>query len=333
MKRITNIDENLLSAYAEGRTGPEDTMRVIRALERDPRLREELGLLRSLLDGGTSLEIPAERLAADSRDASCAAACERRILRDRLGRDAFAHDENTNLTQDGMPLYAIGGWLALNGMSVARRYDATEGDIREELSLLHDLIAVVDSGTLNGDPASGTLHAIVPLEAGSRTLLCYDPAKEADVRIPTGRFLAAWDASRRYLVSAALGRLRYRPHPANLDDEILDDGLGRLMDTLSENIHEIWAAHMMREGWTNGDALDASGRHHPEIVPFSDLPDATKGLCREMAAGTLKLVQKLGFRIVLTSGLRCTNCGCALDDDALYCPCCGKPTVSPGPEL
>lgn len=320
MRDIDHIDDNLLAAYAEGRSGPEDTMRVLRAMAADPRLSEEVSLLRAL-DEEDGEEVPMERMAADMPNALCSVLCERRILRECLGRDDF--DENAYLHDDGVPLFAVGGWLALRGMSVARRYDAADGDIAEELSLLHYLIAVVDPGILDGEAASGTLHAIVPLDVRGEVLHYYDPAKDGDTDIPFSRFSAAWNASRRYLVTVSMGRLLYRPHPVRTDDETLDGAIMEITETLAENVHDIWAKHIADEGWRHGDILDAGRKTHPYFVPYSDLPEDEKTLCREAALGTLRLVKKLGYEM-LRGTRHCPACGSGVTDTDKFCPSCGQ---------
>ena len=67
--------------------------------------------------------------------------------------------------------------------------------------------------------------------------------------------------------------------------------------TLAENAHDVWAAARKREGWTYGPVRDDQKKQHPDLIPYSALPDSEKEYDRLMALDTIKLVMKLGFGI------------------------------------
>lgn len=327
MENKDYIDDNLLAAYAEGRTDAEETMRVVRALASDPRLREALFLIRCLDGGEEGREIPMERLAAAAGDGLCDVLCEQRILRDFLAPEAYAaaeaHD-NMWLRDEGMPLHAVGRMLERHGMSVSRQYDATEADLLDSLERRCRLIAVVDAGSLSSGMPSGTLHAVVVLALHDGLMRLYDPAEGMDVDMTYEQFSDAWTASRNYLVTACPGRLTYRPHPIYVDDVDLDGDLLELTEAIAENAHEVWASQRASEGWTWGEERDDARKLHPDMVPYSDLPEGEKEYDRIMAFNTLRLVKKLGFKVSREGRYRCGGCNAPIDSSMLVCPYCGK---------
>ena len=50
--------------------------------------------------------------------------------------------------------------------------------------------------------------------------------------------------------------------------------------------------------WTFGPERDDANKKHPDLIPYSALPDSEKEYDRIMAFDTIRLVEKLGFKIV-----------------------------------
>ncbi|MCH5312182.1 MAG: Ryanodine receptor Ryr [Prevotella sp.] len=90
----------------------------------------------------------------------------------------------------------------------------------------------------------------------------------------------------------------YEPQPINLDYIQLTDDLLELREAIAENAHEVWAAARIKEGWTYGRERDDANKKHPDLIPYSALPDSEKEYDRLMALATIKLVKKLGFEII-----------------------------------
>ncbi|MBQ2520701.1 MAG: Ryanodine receptor Ryr [Paludibacteraceae bacterium] len=111
-------------------------------------------------------------------------------------------------------------------------------------------------------------------------------------------FLKAWHESRNYLVRVLRSIDDYEPHPLNLEDVPLTDDLQELQEAIAENAHEVWAAARKTEGWTYGPVRNDALKHHPDLIPYSALPDSEKEYDRLMAFNTIKLVKKLGWKIV-----------------------------------
>ena len=89
----------------------------------------------------------------------------------------------------------------------------------------------------------------------------------------------------------------YTPSPADTSDVVLPEGLDALVESLAENVHEVWAKSRMDQGWTYGPERNDALKQHPGLVPYADLPEAEKDYDRNTALGTLKLIVGLGYRI------------------------------------
>ena len=89
----------------------------------------------------------------------------------------------------------------------------------------------------------------------------------------------------------------YNPKPIDTTDISLPEELLALTDLIAENVHEVWAAGRIAEGWTYGEAKDAEKKKTPLLVPYSDLPESEKEYDRNTAFETLKLIFKLGYHI------------------------------------
>ena len=90
----------------------------------------------------------------------------------------------------------------------------------------------------------------------------------------------------------------YVPHPINVDDIPLDGDLEELQEAIAENAHDVWAKARIGEGWTYGSERNDAEKKHPDLIPYTALPDSEKEYDRIMAFNTIKLVKKLGYEIV-----------------------------------
>jgi len=90
----------------------------------------------------------------------------------------------------------------------------------------------------------------------------------------------------------------YEPKPIDTIDVTLDDDIMKLGELLAENTHEVWAEQRIRDGWTYGEVRDDAKKEHPCLVPYSELSDSEKEYDRSTSLQTLKLITKLGYKIV-----------------------------------
>ena len=90
----------------------------------------------------------------------------------------------------------------------------------------------------------------------------------------------------------------YIPQPIDTKGVVLPNELNALAEEIAKNVHEVWAEGRMKEGWTFGEKRDDAKKHHPCLVPYEELTDTEKEYDRNTSQETLKLIMKLGFRIV-----------------------------------
>ena len=89
----------------------------------------------------------------------------------------------------------------------------------------------------------------------------------------------------------------YDPKPIDTSTIELSSDLLGLTEQIAENVHEVWSAGRIAEGWTYGEKRDDQLKQTPCLVPYSMLPESEKEYDRKTALNTLKLVIALGYRI------------------------------------
>lgn len=89
----------------------------------------------------------------------------------------------------------------------------------------------------------------------------------------------------------------YTPQPIDTSDVKLSDELLLLTEQLARNVHDIWAAGRISDGWTYGPERNDALKHHPCLVDYNDLPESEKEYDRNTAMETLKTILKLGWGI------------------------------------
>jgi hypothetical protein len=77
----------------------------------------------------------------------------------------------------------------------------------------------------------------------------------------------------------------------------LPEELAELVETLSINTHEIWAARRLSEGWVVGKKRDDSKKTHPDLIPFEQLSKTEQDYDRDVVESMLKAAIALGSRI------------------------------------
>jgi hypothetical protein len=89
----------------------------------------------------------------------------------------------------------------------------------------------------------------------------------------------------------------YIPTPVDLSDIKLSSELLELTERIAENVHDVWAASRIADGWRYGDTRNDALKQHPCLVPYAQLSESEKEYDRKTAMETLKLIVKLGFEI------------------------------------
>lgn len=310
------ISDELLAAYLDGNTSKEETEQVLQALKKDKHLQEVLDIALQTEEEATVMSlnttfsseiIPMLQKAAISGENICAVLCEIYILH----RRQLPYDEewllNTARRKDwlkpeGTPLYCLGNLLAYSGMFVSRKYDSTIDDIIQALKKDNDVVVGVDREKLYAediDLEDLTNHAVVVTHIEDGKVTVFDPYEEPYIsNIQLSDFLNAWKESQNYMIQVLQSVDEYEPHPIDVDSIPLDADLEELQEAIAENAHDVWAEARKEEGWSYGKERNDAKKQHPDMIPYTALPDSEKEYDRIMAFNTIKLVKKLGYDIV-----------------------------------
>ncbi|MBR2674521.1 MAG: Ryanodine receptor Ryr [Mogibacterium sp.] len=89
----------------------------------------------------------------------------------------------------------------------------------------------------------------------------------------------------------------YIPKPVDTEDVQLSEELLDLTEMIAENVHDVWAAGRIAEGWTYGTGKDPEKKTSPMLIPYDELPEHEKEYDRKTAIETLKLITKMGYKI------------------------------------
>jgi hypothetical protein len=90
----------------------------------------------------------------------------------------------------------------------------------------------------------------------------------------------------------------YTPKPIDTKDVVLDDDILTLCELLAENTHEVWSLGRINEGWSYGETRNDEKKEHPCLVSYSELSESEKQYDRNTALETLKVITKLGYKII-----------------------------------
>ncbi len=91
--------------------------------------------------------------------------------------------------------------------------------------------------------------------------------------------------------------INYTPQPIDTTAIKLPAELEPLVEQMAKNVHEVWAAGRIADGWTYGEKRDDEAKTHPCLVPYEELPESEKEYDRHTAISTLKFILAQGFII------------------------------------
>ena len=294
--------------------------------------------------------IPANSIAAADGQNLCDFQCELYILR-KVGKTFNEEDlaslskRNYWLLSQGTPLFNMGRLMERNGLLVQRVFDI-DLDQLENLLLDHNVIVVVNGETLLGkvidvlddnfyiddNPNHAVVVAGISRETNSIEL--YNPATddtESTSNYPLDVFEAAWAESKNYTVTARVKKTPYEycPQPLDVSSVNINPELMELIELIAENAHDVWAVDKMKAGFTyaplDQDGKEQSGKHNHYLIPYEMLAEADKEPDRKMAMQTIKLVKRLGYRLVnINSMHKCPACGEVIEPSHNFCSNCGN---------
>ena len=89
----------------------------------------------------------------------------------------------------------------------------------------------------------------------------------------------------------------YNPTPTDTSRVELSPELMGLAEMMARNVHEVWSAMRMAQGWTYGPTRNDAEKKHPCLVPYDELPEEEKVYDRNTSIETLKFIVLNGFEI------------------------------------
>lgn len=92
--------------------------------------------------------------------------------------------------------------------------------------------------------------------------------------------------------------MNYIPQPIDTSHVRLNEEIVKLTERLACHIHDVWAKGRMAEGWHYGPKRNDAEKQHPDLVPYTDLPESEKEYDRSTAMQTLKAILALDYQIV-----------------------------------
>lgn len=94
----------------------------------------------------------------------------------------------------------------------------------------------------------------------------------------------------------------YKPNPMDTSDVVLPEELIELTEKIAKNTHDVWAVGRINEGWKYGNKRDDANKLTPCMVEYEDLPESEKEYDRNTSLETIKLILKLGYKIIPPEG-------------------------------
>lgn len=89
----------------------------------------------------------------------------------------------------------------------------------------------------------------------------------------------------------------YTPKPIDTSDVVLSEDLLELTEKIAKNVHDVYSAERIAQGWSYGPERNDIKKENPTLVPYDELPESEKKFDRNTALETLKLIVKLNYKI------------------------------------
>ena len=89
----------------------------------------------------------------------------------------------------------------------------------------------------------------------------------------------------------------YIPETMDTSRVTLGSDLEELVEKLAQNNHDHWARKRIDEGWSYGANRNDSKKHHPDLVPYDQLPESEKEYDRKTVIEAIKAIITLGYNV------------------------------------
>lgn len=87
--------------------------------------------------------------------------------------------------------------------------------------------------------------------------------------------------------------MKYKPNPVDLSKIEISSELMADVETISQNIHEVWAKKRIESGW----GYERENNVHPCLVEYASLSETEKDIDRATVTQTIKMLLWLGYEI------------------------------------
>lgn len=351
------ITQERLDAFLNGEMTVEQTLDFLEQAAFDPQIEEllpqkdqESQITEQRMNSAMELArdyghfLPVASMAADDERNLCDVQCEQFLLK-KYGRNCVEEQllseakKNYWLEDQGMPLYNMGKLLEAEGLIVRRIYGADLNVLSDSLKQ-QSVMVVVNGDVLKGkdvspfaDKAPNHAVVVISLDLQNRKVVMFNPGEDNDEKeYNLDVFALAWAESRNYMlvVREMAYPDEYIPSPIDVSNVSLSPELLELTDAIAENAHNVWAAEKIRKNPNLRYApLDEEGHEKPGcnhfFRPYALLSEEDKKPDVDMALNTIKLLKRLGYRLVNVNDLhRCPVCGNSIEKHHLFCSHCGK---------
>jgi RyR domain len=89
----------------------------------------------------------------------------------------------------------------------------------------------------------------------------------------------------------------YAPRPIATAHIQLTTDQRALVEALAANVHDVWGAKRIADGWVYGPNRDDAKKTHPGLVPYAELSEGEKDYDRVMVEQVIRAALVLGYRI------------------------------------
>ena len=90
----------------------------------------------------------------------------------------------------------------------------------------------------------------------------------------------------------------YKPNPIDTTDIVIPAEISELVDSLAINTHDNWAQNRITSGWKYGEERNDVLKETPCLVKYEELPEEEKIYDRVTVEETIKVILKLGYKII-----------------------------------
>lgn len=208
------------------------------------------------------------------------------------------------------------------GISI-KRQNSNFSSLKSYLEKGQHIMAIVDYGWLINDNKTGYYQPLVCVALKEEYIYVYDPVVNGERAFSLEEFSNAWLQSGNFLIYPHIPISFYEPHPVDVTGVKIKQELGELVDMIAKNNHEIWADKKVRHGWKYAPFQSDERQTNPDIAPYGKISKGAKELDKMSAINSIRLIQKMGYRIVRNSPYYCRACGETVEYGMNFCPECG----------